>query len=95
MEAYYNPCSVGLHVCGSQDIDGYDAAATVANFPVRSPDEARRVFAIAKAELAESGDDFDMVVDLNVGRDDLHVDDFPMRRQMLERLRTIVQTKTA
>lgn len=81
-EPAYNPCSVGLHICGELG----DAAHTVANFPCRTASDARALFDRAKAEFAVSSDDWDVIVDLNIGQDALHVDDFGMRRQMMSRL---------
>lgn len=80
--AIYNPCDIGLHVCGEY----LDAADTVANFPCQTASDARRLFEIARSELAVDGDDWDVIVDLNVGADEHHIDDFGMRRQMLPRL---------
>ena len=79
----YHPCSFGIHVCGDKDGE----AATVANVYAHNEAQARAIFEAAKAEAAggESGDEFDLVVDLNLGPDNLHVEDFCIRRQMLDR----------
>lgn len=59
---------------------------TVANIRASSPSEARAIFAACKAEAANVGDEpQDYVVDLNIDRDNLHVEDFAMTRQMLDR----------
>lgn len=80
-EIYY-PCSYGIHVCGDKD----GAAATFGNVPARDAEQARKIFEAAKAEAAVSdGEDWDMVVDLNLGEDNLHSEDFCIRRQMLDR----------
>lgn len=78
----YHPCSYGIHVCGDKN----GAAATFGNVSARDERQARIIFEAAKAEAAVSnGEDFDMVVDLNLGEDNLHSEDFCIRRQMLDR----------
>lgn len=79
----YHPCWCGVHVCGSSPLD---EAMTVANIPARSPDEARQVWLACKAEAEASRDEpQDLVVDLNIDRDNMHVEDFSISRQMLDR----------
>lgn len=79
----YQPCNLGVHVCG-QHPDG-DNCLTAANYPRRSVSAARSLFDLAKAECAIApGEPRDLVVDLMVDGD--IVDDFLMSRQMLERL---------
>lgn len=86
--AAYQPCHLGIHVCGiSRDEDN---PITVANFPTRTAAEARRLFAAAKAECEAGGDEpGDFVIDLNVGLNEMQVEDFMMSRQMLDRLTKI------
>ncbi len=81
----YQPCRVGLHVCGINPLR--DEPITIANFPLRDAAEARRLFSVAKSECAaQSDEEGDFVVDLNVGTNELQVEDFIMSRQMLARL---------
>ncbi|MDB5555464.1 MAG: hypothetical protein JWL86_5448 [Rhizobium sp.] len=81
-EGLYYPCSFGIHVCGDKD----GAAATLGNVRARDAQQARVIFEAAKAEAAVSKDeDWDMVVDLNLGEGNLHSEDFCIRRQMLDR----------
>ena len=54
-------------------------------------DVARSLYAMAEAELKDSEGDSDLLVDLMV-KDDI-VDNFWMRRQMLDRLASIVVTR--
>jgi hypothetical protein len=78
----YHPCSFGIHVCGDKD----GAAATFGNVPARNEIEARAMFEAAKAEAAvPDGEHYDLVVDLNLGDDNLHIEDFCITRQMLDR----------
>lgn len=81
----YDPCRIGLHVCGPDD---EDAAATVLNAPCRTFAEARELFERVKAECQVGADEpHDLVVDLindNGGNNDV-VEDFCMSRQMLAR----------
>lgn len=86
----YQPCRIGLHVCG-QHPDG-DNCLTVLNLPTRNKSEAVDLFERAKADLAEpdkSESDFivDLVIDGDIDRD------FRMNRQMLDRLKSIAQIK--
>lgn len=80
----YDPCRLGLHVCGPDD---EDAAATVLNVPCRADAEARELFERAKAECQVGPDEpEDLVVDLNTDYWNRDVeDDFCMSRQMLAR----------
>lgn len=79
----YHPCWCGIHVCGSSPDD---AAMTVANIQARSPEEARIIFLACRTEAeAAPGEPADYIVDLNLDRDNLHVEDFPITRQMLDR----------
>lgn len=79
----YRPCRTGLHVCGA-DAEEIEPV-TVLNLPATSAEEARRRFALAKAECAQlDGEDPDLVVDLMIAGD--IEEDFRMRRQMLQRL---------
>ncbi len=81
----YHPCSVGLHVCGATQ-DG-ERPLTIANYPMKSADEARRIFDLVRKEFGER--EGDLVVDLFIGPYDL-VDDFETRRQMLPRIAAAV-----
>lgn len=80
----YHPPSNGIHVCGT------DAAeqnfVTVLVLPAPAP-FARRVFDLAKAELASTQERGDLVCDLCIGGD--LVDDFWIDRQMLAPLETL------
>lgn len=83
----YDPCPVGLHVCGADDDD---AAATVLNVPCSTKEEARALFEWAKVECAVQGDETtDLVVDLNLHPDDGPDEDFCMTRQMLGRFASL------
>ena len=91
-EIYY-PSFPGLHVCGGDPTDTFPI--TVANYPLRSDAEARRIFEIAKSECAaREGEPHDLIVDLNLanrgGNEDVCVDDFAITRQMLGRLSAII-----
>lgn len=91
-EIYY-PSFPGLHVCGADPTETFPI--TVADFPLRSDAEARRIFEIAKSECAAGdGEPDDLIVDLNLanrgGNEDVCVDDFPIARQMLGRLAAII-----
>lgn len=78
----YHPCACGIHVCGDKD----GAAASFGNVPARSEAEARAVFAAAKAEAeCLPGEEWGLVVDLNLSWDNLHVEDFGIMHQMLDR----------
>lgn len=78
----YHPCPCGVHVCGDKNGE----AATFGNIPARSEAEARAVFAACKAEAEAAADEpTEFVVDLNLNRDTLHIEDFSITRQMLER----------
>lgn len=82
-DALYHPCWCGIHVCGSSP---EEAAMTVANIPARSPEEARQIFMACRQEAeAAPGEPGDYVVDLNLDRNNLHVEDFWLTRQMLKR----------
>lgn len=79
----YHPCWCGVHICGSSPDD---AAMTVGQIAARDEAEARVIFAACKAEAESQADEpQDYVVDLNISRDNLHVEDFPLTRQMLQR----------
>lgn len=78
MRERYNPMP-GIHVCGI-DQEG-EEFFTQANFPGAS----REQFLRAKAELASDGDHHDFIVDL-VGVNGDIAEDFPINRQMLDRL---------
>lgn len=85
----YQPCVNGLHVCGLHP-DG-DNFLTIANLAVRTPQEARALFDRVKVEIAcTPGEDGDFVVDLQTDGD--CEADFPMNRQMLDRLRILSAT---
>lgn len=84
MAERYAPTAFGLHVCGSDDA-AYEFV-TVANFPARSAREARAMFEQAKAECAAiEGEPCELVVDLCLGHNEIP-EDFPITRQMLDRL---------
>lgn len=78
----YHPVWCGVHVCGDKDGE----AATFGNIPAASEAEARAIFAACKAEAEKAPDEpTDFVVDLNLNRDNMHVEDFSITRQMLAR----------
>lgn len=78
--AAYQPCTTGIHVCGSDDVENWPV--TLASFPM--PEVfARVVFAQMMQEYEV--DDHDVIVDLFVGGDQL--DNFGIKRQMLDRVR--------
>lgn len=82
----YHPCWFGVHVCGSSP---EDAAMTIGEVVARNEAEARVIFEACRAEAeAQVGEPQDYVVDLNIGQDNLHVEDFSMTRQMLQRCLT-------
>jgi hypothetical protein len=78
----YTPCEHGLHVCGFHP-DG-ENFLTVMNLPATTAALARAVFDAARAEVAGEDSDRDLVVDLM--QHGACEADFPMNRQMLERL---------
>lgn len=79
----YQPCQHGLHVCG-QHPDG-DNFLTIVNLPVRTAEEGQALFNVAKAAFATtSGEPQELVIDRQADFD-TH-EDFPMSRQMLDRL---------
>lgn len=80
----YDPCATGLHVCGISTTDR-DEFVTIGNFPM-DEERARATFDRAKASLGMADDeDPDVIVDLMIGQD--RMDDFGMRRQMLDALK--------
>ena len=90
-DSNYDPCDIGLHLCGiCQHPEGFGDANgeqpyTALNLPARSEDEARAMWAAAKAEASlpsREGEDF--LCDLNLI--DGHLDDFSTNRQLLPRL---------
>lgn len=86
----YHPCPTGLHVCGIDDEGNRPVGPhfTVLNLVAADADAARRLFDAGKIECAANEDvESDFIVDLMIDGD--HVDDFPMMRQMLERLRIV------
>lgn len=72
----YHPCRNGIHVCGVTPDE--ERPLTVANVPGVS----RERFEALKAEFGIPHEDSDLVVDFNVRGDT--VDDFSIRRQMLD-----------
>ena len=81
--AYYEPCRLGIHVCGGCDL--HNAALTEANYPATNTLLARRLFRDLKAECAAGTEEpTEFVVDLMIGGEP--EDDFKMTRQMLARL---------
>lgn len=77
--AQYNPCDNGLHVCGFREDGEFGPHVTEANFP----GVGRDAFDVLKAEFAD--DDYDLLIDLMDNGD--IVDDFGIKRQMLEPMR--------
>lgn len=83
MVAIYNPCYLGVHVCGIDEA-AHDFV-TIANYPARDQAQANEAFERAREECeAVSEDEGDYVVDLMCAGDCL--DDFWISRQMLPRL---------
>lgn len=82
----YQPCENGLHVCGFHP-DGLNFL-TVANIRTPNAEAAKGLFERARLECcAEDGEPVDLIVDLQIeGECDR---DFPMTRQMLERLQSL------
>lgn len=81
---YYDPCKRGLHVCGINATE--TEFKTILNLPLASKAQARALFDQAFAELA-CEEPFDMVVDLV---EDFDIEeDFPIRRQSLDRLKSM------
>lgn len=79
----YQPCRHGLHVCG-QHPDG-DNFLTIVNLPVMFAADSQALFDAAKALFATTtGEPQELVVDRQTDFD-TH-EDFPMSRQMLDRL---------
>lgn len=84
----YQPCLYGVHVCGPHP-DGINCLSE-ANFPALNEKGARALFAKARAEFeARDGEPDDLIVDLMIDGDIL--EDFPMSRQMLGRLRLALE----
>lgn len=77
----YYPPSTGLHICGSDDV--HNAAVTIASFPM-DEETARFMYNRLRIEF-EDVDADDVIIDLIVADDIL--DNFHMRRQMVERFR--------
>jgi hypothetical protein len=79
----YNPCRDGIHVCG------IDPAVELHFTEVNIPWASRADFDRVRAECAcRDGDPDDFMVDFMCAGDIL--DDFPMSRQMLNRLVSMV-----
>lgn len=81
----YNPCAIGLHLCGHIDDSKGAQPYTAANIPARTHDQAKAMFDAAKAigECSEEAADF--CCDLNLGEarnGPEHVDDFWTNRQL-------------
>ncbi len=90
----YHPSFPGVHVCGADPTETFPI--TVADFPLRTDAEARRLWGLCRDECANAdGEPYDLVVDLNFGEHDECVADFPMSRQMLDRLRAVIERGTS
>jgi hypothetical protein len=90
----YHPCNTGLHVVGIDDDNPallHGPHFTIENVRARDEAHARKMFEAARAECAATpGDEpCDLLVDLRVDGD--HIDEFPMMRQMLDRLKALTQ----
>lgn len=84
----YQPCTNGLHVCGIHPDESN--FLTVCNLPTATPRAARDLFERARLECAATeGEPCDLVVDLQQRGD--CSEDFPMTRQMLDRLRALAR----
>ena len=75
----YNPSFPGVHFCGADDED--NRAFTIADFAFRSNSEATEMWKLLKSTCC-SGDDGDMLVDLNLGPYNAF-DDFWTTRQLV------------
>lgn len=92
---WYDPCDVGVHVCGRRVCDKHthgpdEVPTTEFNVPCASDSQARQLFDSLKAEFED--EDGDLLVDLMQGDCSIE-DDFYIRRQMLDRLKTAVLAK--
>ena len=85
-DSNYDPCTIGLHLCGIATAPGddYEQPYTALNIPAANEDEARAMFDAAKAEAECGKDEADFCCDLMVGEDCLA--DFWTNRQLVERL---------
>lgn len=82
----YHPCDCGVHICGHIEDDDGERPFTLANFEAKTEMEAKALFERLRQFAACPGEPEDCCVDLNIGRDHQHVDDFCITRQMLERI---------
>lgn len=83
----YNPCDDGLHVCAFREDTEFGPHVTEANFPgVR-----RDTFDALKAEFDDA--DLDLLIDLM--EDGSIVDDFGIKRQMLDPMRRKLEALTS
>jgi hypothetical protein len=83
-DSNYQPCAIGLHICGSAG--NPEQPYTAANLPATSQAKARKMFAAAMREAACEQDEADFVCDLNLGAYECQVEDFWTNRQLLPRL---------
>lgn len=83
----YAPCRYGIHVCGTS-ADELEPV-TVKNFPRVS----KAMFDSLKSDYAISDQDPDLVVDFMCDGDIL--DDFGIRRQMLEVIEAVIAVEAA
>ena len=79
----YHPCGTGIHLCGQIEDEHDERPLTLGNFPAKSSEDARRLFAALRSEFEEDQDD--ILVDLMVD-DCMCEDNFHMTRQMIPRL---------
>lgn len=84
-DTHYDPCVIGLHLCGDASGQPY----TAANVPARTHEQARAMFEAARSVAECSKDEADFLCDLNLGsvRGGVeHVDDFWTNRQLWPQL---------
>lgn len=81
MCAAYQPCTTGIHVCGSDDVEGWPV--TLASFPATDHADLLSLYDRLKRDYEEP--DHDIIVDMFVGGE--LRDNFGVRRQMLDRIK--------
>lgn len=86
-DSNYDPCVVGLHLCGQCQAPGddFEQPFTVANIPARDHDQAKAMFEAARAVAECSEPESDFICDLCLGNPlsgTETVDDFYTNRQL-------------
>lgn len=90
-DSNYDPCVVGLHICGCAMAPStdFEQPYTAFNIEASSHAVARAMFEAGRAEAECAKDEHDFVCDLNLGSAESgveHVDDFYTNRQLFPRL---------